>query len=67
MIGAMAFAAVAAGKTSKDPNAFASYGAGMASDKQYPMAVEWHNTNRVALDAKGRRGIYNNRILCYVP
>ena len=52
MIGAMAFAAVAAGKTSKDPNAFASYGAGMASDKQYPMAVEWHNTNRVALDAK---------------
>ena len=52
MIGAMAFAAVAAGKTSKDPNAFANYGAGMASDRQYPMAVEWHNTNRVALDAK---------------
>ena len=44
--GAAAFAAFAA----KDPNAFASYGAGMASDKAHPMAVEWHDANRAALD-----------------
>lgn len=50
MIGAMAVSAIAAGK--KDPNAFANYGAGMASDKQYPMAVEWHNTNRNALETE---------------
>ena len=50
MIGAVAVSAIAAGK--KDPNAFANYGAGMASDKQYPMAVEWHNTNRNALETE---------------
>ena len=33
MIGAMAVSVIAGGK--KDPNAFANYGAGMASDKQY--------------------------------
>ncbi|MBO5940807.1 MAG: DUF1080 domain-containing protein [Kiritimatiellae bacterium] len=34
----------------KDPNAFADYGSGMASDKNLPMAVEWHNANRDALE-----------------
>ena len=50
MIGAMSVSVIAGGK--KDPNAFANYGAGMASDKQYPMAVEWHNTNRNALESE---------------
>ncbi|MBR6588657.1 MAG: DUF1080 domain-containing protein [Kiritimatiellae bacterium] len=50
MIGAMAVSAIAAGK--KDPNAFADYGAAMASDKKSPMAVEWHNTNRNALETE---------------
>lgn len=50
MIGAMAISAIAAGK--KDPNAFADYGAAMASDKKSPMAVEWHNTNRTALETE---------------
>ena len=48
VVGAAALVAVAA----KDPNAFASYGAGMASNKSYPMAVEWHNANRAALESK---------------
>jgi hypothetical protein len=34
----------------KDPNAFADYRSGMASDKKLPMAVEWHNANRDALE-----------------
>lgn len=32
-----------------DPNPFADYGKGMASDKDLPMAVEWHNRNAAAL------------------
>ena len=32
-----------------DPNPFADYGKGMASDKDLPMAVEWHNQNAAAL------------------
>lgn len=32
-----------------DPNPFADYGKGMASDKTLPMAVEWHNQNAAAL------------------
>ena len=48
VVGAAAFAAFAA----KDPNAFASYGAAMASNKSYPMAVEWHNANRTALETQ---------------
>ena len=51
VIGVAAFAAFAA----KDPNPFANYGAAMATDKNCPMAVEWHNDNRAALekDASG--------------
>ena len=52
MVGVMAFAAVASEKSAKDPNAFASYGKGMASDKNFPMAVEWHNANRSALESE---------------
>lgn len=32
-----------------DPNPFADYGKGMASDRDLPMAVEWHNKNAEAL------------------
>ena len=32
-----------------DPNPFADYGKGMASYKNLPMAVEWHNQNAAAL------------------
>ena len=35
-----------------DPNPYASYGAGMASDKASPMAVEWHDANRTALETE---------------
>ena len=48
VIGAVSLAAVAA----KDPNRYASYGAAMASDKTYPMAVQWHNANRAALETE---------------
>ena len=44
MAGGAAFAA--------DPNPFADYGAGMASDKKLPMAVEWHDANRTALETE---------------
>ena len=50
VIGAMVASAFAAGK--KDPNAFSGYNAGMASHKKYPMAVEWHNKNRKALETE---------------
>ena len=43
MAGGAAFAA--------DPNPFSDYGAGMASNKKLPMAVEWHDANRTALEA----------------
>ena len=46
VIGAVALMASAA----KDPNAFADYTAGMATDKASPSAVEWHDAERVALD-----------------
>ena len=46
VIGAVALVASAA----KDPNAFADYTAGMATDKASPSAVEWHDAERVALD-----------------
>ena len=32
-----------------DPNPFADYGKGMASDKDLPMAVEWHNQTAATL------------------
>lgn len=32
-----------------DPNPFADYGKAMASNKELPMAVEWHNQNAAAL------------------
>lgn len=32
-----------------DPNPFADYGKGMASDEDLPMAVGWHNQNAAAL------------------
>ena len=35
-----------------DPNPFSDYTTGMASDKAYPMAVEWHNANRAALETE---------------
>ena len=47
MVAGIAFFASA---SAKDPNAFASYEAAMKSDKTSPMAVEWHNANRSALE-----------------
>ena len=50
----MVFAVAAMGGAAfaADPNPYASYKEGMASDKTYPMAVEWHNDNRALLDAE---------------
>ena len=35
-----------------DPNPFSNYTTGMASDKTYPMAVEWQGANRAALETE---------------
>ena len=46
-IAALVIVAVAAhAQSPDDPNPFATYGKGMASDKDHPMAVEWQNAYR---------------------
>ena len=42
-------AAVSGMAVAADPNPFADYTSGMASDKSHPMAVEWQNANNAAL------------------
>lgn len=46
--------AMAAGAA--DPNKYADYGAAMAPNKTYPMAVEWHAANRAAIEAETADG-----------
>ena len=51
----MAGIAVFASASAKDPNPFADYEVAMKSDKTSPMAVEWHNANRSALETETSR------------
>ncbi len=50
----MLFALVTAGCAAAfaaDPNPFSDYTSGMAQNKAYPMAAEWHDSDRAAIEA----------------
>ena len=43
--------AVCAAAFAADQNPYSDYKSGMASDKNFPMAVEWHDSNREAIES----------------
>jgi len=51
MMAAALSAAACFAQAKDDPNPFSTYTLGMASDRNWPMAVEWQDANRAAIDA----------------
>ena len=52
LVASMAFSAVTAfAQAADDPNPFSTYDKGMASDRNWPTAVEWQDANRTAVEA----------------